>query len=72
MAKTTAEVKTYQKELLLMVCTKKNVIIIYGADDPEMNRLAREANMLTKMPLYDRHKILRFIHVKPLNLEDWC
>lgn len=67
----TAELEAYRKELLLMVCTKKHLLIIYGTDDPEMKKLAREANQLTKIPLYDRHKILRYIHVKPLDLEAW-
>ena len=67
----TYESESYRKELLLMVCTKKHVIAIYGGDDPEMNKIAREANQLTKMPIEDRHKILKFLNVKPLNLESW-
>lgn len=67
----TYESESYRKELLLMVCTKKNVIAIYGGDDQEMKEIAKEANQLTKLPIEDRHKILKFIHVKPLDLEDW-
>jgi len=67
----TYESETYRKELLLSVCTKKHVIAIYGGDDQEMKEIAREANQLTKMPIEDRHKILKFLNVKPLNLEEW-
>lgn len=67
----TYESEAYRKELLLMVCTKKHVISIYGGDDQEMKEIAREANQLTKMPIEDRHKILKFLNVKPLNLKDW-
>ena len=67
----TYESEAYRKEMLLMVCTKKRVIAIYGGDDPEMKKIAREANQLTKMPIKDRHRILKFLNVKPLNLEEW-
>ena len=67
----TYESESYRKELLLSVCTKKHVISIYGSNDQEMKEIAREANQLTKMPIEDRHKILKFLIVKPLNLKDW-
>lgn len=69
--KRTTEVEDYRMSLLQLVCTKKRVIAIYGGDDPEMKEIAREANQLTRLPLEDRHRILRFIIVKPLNLETW-
>ncbi len=67
----TADAETYRKKLLIQVCTKGRLIIVYCGDDPNKKETAREANQIAKMPLYDRHRILRFIHVKPLNLEDW-
>jgi hypothetical protein len=63
--------ETYRKHLIQGLCTVGNFLAIYCGPDKEQERLAREANQVAKMPLEDRHKILRFIIVKPLNLEAW-
>jgi len=65
------EVEAYRKSLLQLVCTKKKAITIYCGDDSKMKETAKEANQITKIPIEDRHKILKFIIVKPLNLEAW-
>ena len=66
-----SSVDAYRKQLLRIVCTKKQALAIYCGDDPQMKEVAREANQVNKIPLEDRHKILKFFIVKPLNLEAW-
>ena len=65
------KIDEYRRHLLNIVCTKRMAIAIYGGDILDMKKLAREANMITRIPIADRHKILKFIVVKPLRLEDW-
>lgn len=68
---TLKNLEVYRKMLLKVACTKKKALAIYCGTDPEMKKLAREANQVSKMPLEDRRRVMRFLLIKPLKLEDW-
>lgn len=53
------EKEEYRREMLQELLRTHHVLVIYGGDDENMNNVAREANQFSKIPLLDRHKILR-------------